>query len=88
MLNFLDLLAIVAYFLILLFIGLRVMRSTKSDEEIESLTQRVDDPLVSRVAAKLLFAAVSESIDEQSEISRIGLYTVFLLSYMFFLFDE
>ena len=36
MLNFLDLLAIGAYFLILLYIGLRVMRAAKKDEEVES----------------------------------------------------
>jgi SSS family solute:Na+ symporter len=36
LLSALDLIAIFAYFLILLIIGLRVMRSAKGDDEIES----------------------------------------------------
>ncbi len=44
-----------------------------TDEEIESLTQRAGDPLISRVAGKLLSLSSPDSQDEKSELARIAL---------------
>jgi len=44
-----------------------------TDEEIESLTQRAGDPLISQVATKLFRSASSPANDEDTELARIAL---------------
>lgn len=52
---------------------------TPSDEEIRLLTQRAEDPLIARVAARLL--AESNAADpDQAAISRLALHELFLAS--------